>query len=75
MILKAVAKRRQLLSVAGIAPDLIHLTIGCSVEESPAEVSLSYMNNLRYACGLNRNFGMGFYVGTFGEYDLGVTWL
>ena len=32
------------------------------------------MNNLAYGRP-ERVFAFGFYVGTFGEYDLGVTWL
>lgn len=74
MILSAAAKKAHLLSRAGIVPDHVHLTLGCKVTESPAEVALSYMNNLAYACGSKRVFAFGFYVGTFGEYDLGVTW-
>ena len=75
MIVRAAVKKGHLLSRAGILPDHIHLTLGCNVQESPAEVALSYMNNLTYACGSKRVFAFGFYVGTFGEYDLGVTWL
>ena len=44
--------------------------LGCNVTESPAEVALSYMNNLAWTAGMKRVFGFGFYVGTFGEYDL-----
>jgi hypothetical protein len=75
MIVRAAAKKGHLLSRAGIVPDHAHLTLGCNVRESPAEVALPYMNNLAYACDLKRVFSFGFYVGTFGEYDLGVTWL
>jgi len=75
MILGAAAKKRHLLSRAGIVPDHIHLTLGCNGTESPADVALSYMNNLAYVCGMKWAFAFGFYVGTFGEYDLGVTWL
>jgi len=74
MIVKSAAKHAHLLSTAGIVADHIHLTLGCNVEQSPADVALSYMNNLAYACGMKRVFAFGFYVGTFGEYDLGVTW-
>ena len=74
MIVKSAAKHAHLLSTGGIVADHIHLTLGCNVEESPAEVAISYMNNLAYACGMKRVFAFGFYVGTFGEYDLGVTW-
>jgi hypothetical protein len=31
------------------------------------------MNNLAYAAGMKPIFKFGFYVGTFGEYDLGAT--
>jgi REP element-mobilizing transposase RayT len=75
MMLRAAEKKRHLLSHAGIVSDHVHLTLGCNVAESPAEVALSYMNNLAYVCDLKRLFAFGFYVGTPGEYDLGVTWL
>lgn len=75
MILRASAKKGHRLSRAGILTDHVHLTLGCNTGESPAEVALSYMNNLAYVCGSKRVFAFGFYVGTFGEYDLGVTWL
>jgi hypothetical protein len=74
MNLRAAAKRGHLLSKGGIVPDHIHLALGGNVSESPAEIALSYMNNLAYACGMKRVFALGFYVGTFGEYDVGVTW-
>lgn len=75
MILRAAEKKQHRLSRAAILPDHVHLTLGCNVDESPGEVALSYMNNLAYACGSKRIFAPGYYVGTFGEYDLGVTWL
>ena len=75
MIAGAALKKAHLLSRAGILSDHIHLTLGCNVIESPAEVVLSYMNNLAYVCGSKRAFAFGFYVGTLGEYDLGITWL
>jgi REP element-mobilizing transposase RayT len=74
MIVKSAAKHGHLLSEGGILPDHVHLAVGCNVQESPGQVALSYMNNLAYACGMKRAFAFGFYVGTFGEYDLGVAW-
>jgi hypothetical protein len=74
MIVKSAVKHEHLLSEGGIVSDHVHLTLGCNVQESPADVALSYMNNLAYACGMKQAFAFGFYVGTFGEYDLGVTW-
>ncbi len=72
MILRAAQKKRHALSRAGILADHIHLALGCNPHESPADVALSYMNNLAYVCGCKRLFSFGFYVGTFGEYDLGA---
>jgi REP element-mobilizing transposase RayT len=72
-VLRAAAKKGHLLSRGGIVPDHIHLTLGCDPSEAPAEVALSYMNNLAYAYGMKRVFAFGFYVGTFGDYDLGAT--
>ena len=74
MIIRAAAKKGHLLSRAGILSDHVHLTLGCALCDSPAEVALSYMNNLAYACASKHVFAFGFYAGTFGEYDLGVTW-
>jgi hypothetical protein len=74
MLVKSATKHEHLFSEAGIVPDHVHLALGCNVQDSPADVALSYMNNLAYACGIKRAFAFGFYLGTFGEYDLGVTW-
>ena len=72
MILDASAAKGHLLSRAAIVPDHIHLTLGCSLDESPEEVVLSYMNNLAHVCGMKAVFKYSYYVGTFSEYDLGV---
>lgn len=63
-------KKGHLLSRAGITADHIHLSLACGVMESPAEVALAYMNNLAYVSGMKPVFRYGFYVGTFGRYDL-----
>lgn len=72
MILRASDSKEHWLSRAAILPDHIHLTLGCRLEESPEEVTLGYMNNLAYACGMRPNFKFSYFVGTFSEYDLGV---
>jgi hypothetical protein len=48
------------------------LELGCGLEDSPLEVALSYVNNLAYTQGMKPVYQFGFYVGTFGEYDLGA---
>ena len=69
MILKASAARGYLLSRAGILPDHVHLVLGCPLENTPAEVALSFMNNLAFASGMRPIFQFGAFVGTVGEYD------
>jgi REP element-mobilizing transposase RayT len=71
-ILATARKHAHLLSAGGIVPDHIHLTLGGNWEESPAETTLCYMNNLAYAAEMKPVFKFGFYVGAFGEYDLGA---
>jgi REP element-mobilizing transposase RayT len=72
VIVATARKHGHLISVGGIVPDHVHLTLGGNWEESPAEIVLCYMNNLAYAAGMKAIFKFGFYVGTFGEYDLGA---
>ena len=72
MICAAARTKGHLLSRAAILPDHIHLTIGCDLAESPEQVALSYLNNLAYAVGMKSLFEYGYWVGTFGEYDLGA---
>jgi len=52
--------------------DHLHVTIGSGYSQSPEEVSLSYLNNLAYAHGMKAMYQFSYFVGTFGEYDLGA---
>jgi REP element-mobilizing transposase RayT len=70
MIRGVARKRGHLLSRVGLLADHIHWTVGCNVEESPQEIGLSYLNNLAFAHGMRPVFQAGFYVGTFGPYDM-----
>jgi len=74
MIVAAAAKKQHLIGSGQLLADHIHLALGCNLIESPREVALGYLNNLAYAEGLRRVYELGFYVGTFGEYDLGAVW-
>ena len=71
-ILKASKAKGHRLSRGAILADHIHLTMRCKLEESPQDVALSYINNLAYAQGMKAVFKYSYFVGTFGEYDLGV---
>ncbi len=72
MIQRTALKKEHLLSKARLLPNHVHLTLGCDVKESPMEVALGYLNNIAYGHEMKPIFQHGFYVGTFGEYDLGA---
>lgn len=71
MIQRASLSKGHRLSRASILPDHIHLLVGCKHDESPEQVALGYLNNLAHACGMKPVFRYSYYVGSFGEYDLG----
>ena len=72
MILKVASCKGHLLSRAAILRDHLHLTMRCAIDESPQQVALAYLNNLAYSQGMTAIFRCGYFVGTFGEYDLGA---
>ena len=74
MIVAAAAKKQHIVGSGQILSDHIHLALGCNLDESPSDVALSYLNNLAFAEGMLRVYEFGYYVGTFGEYDLGAVW-
>jgi len=71
-IVSAAAKKGHLLGDGSLLADHLHFTLGCPLTESPREIALSYLNNLAYVEGMKHVFEFGFYVGTYGEYDLGA---
>jgi len=72
MILRAARAKGHLLSRAGILPEHIHLTLGCPPEIAPADIALSYLNNLAHVYEMRPVFRYSAYLGTFGEYDVGT---
>jgi hypothetical protein len=74
MIEGVCTKKGFLLSEAGIVANRLHLALGCGIEQAPEDVSLCFLNNLAYAHGQRPLYRFGFYVGTFGNIDLGALW-
>ncbi len=72
MIESASRSKGRLLSRASLLPDHVHLTVGCQPAEAPEDVALSYLNNLAYAQDMKPVYRFSYFVGTYGEYDLGV---
>ena len=70
-VIATARKKGHLLSRGAIMPDHIHLVLGCGQNEAPLSVALAYLNNLSHVAG-RPVFNFGFYVGTFGEFDLGA---
>jgi REP element-mobilizing transposase RayT len=71
-VIKAAAKKQHRLSRVALLADHLHLTLGGNERESPEEIALSYLNNLAFAHGMAPLYRYSYYVGTFGEYDLGA---
>jgi len=53
----------RVLSRVGLLLDHIHLTLGCPIEVAPAEVVLTFLNNLAFVHRMKRVFQFGAYVG------------
>lgn len=72
MVLRVAKKRGLLLSRVGLLGDHLHLSLGCPIDQSPDVIALSFMNNIAFAHDMTHWFDFGYYVGTFGNYDLGA---
>lgn len=48
------------------------MSMGCGIEDSPEDMALCFLNNLAYAHGMKAVYRFGYYVGTFGNFDLGA---
>ncbi len=64
------AKKGHLISIASAVPDHLHVAMRGNIEHSPQDIALAYMNNLAYLAGKVSIWDFGYYVGTFGEYDM-----
>lgn len=64
------AKKGHWLSRFGQLPDHLHFSLRANLNESPADVALSYMNNFAYVLGMRPEFRYSYYAGTIGEYTL-----
>jgi len=67
---KTARKHGHDLARTGVLPEHLHILLGCTQDQTPDGVALSYMNNLAYVVGNKPIFMPSFYVGTVGEYNL-----
>ncbi len=69
-ILAAAAKKQHRILRLSLLPDHVHFTLKIRYEVSPAEVALSYMNNIAFRHGMLNLWMPSYYVGTIGPYDM-----
>lgn len=55
-----------------VMPDHLHVAVRGEIQQSPQDIALAFQNNLAWLLGQVRIWRDGFYVGTFGEYDMGA---
>lgn len=60
------------ISTLSVMPDHVHVAMRGDIAHSPEEIALGFMNNLAYAFGQKPIWQAGYYVGSFGEYDMGA---
>lgn len=72
MVIAAAGKHGHIVHSFRILSEHIHLALGCQISESPADVAISYMNNVAFVHGMRPILEYGYYAGTFGKYNLGA---
>jgi REP element-mobilizing transposase RayT len=65
-------KKNYGISVLSAMPDHLHVALRGAIDHSPQDIALSFMNNLAYKLGQEHIWSENYYVGTFGEYDMGA---
>lgn len=71
-VIAIATKKGHVLGRGQLLADHLHVMLSCALTEAPQQVALAYMNNLAHAEGMKALFEFSYYVGTFGEYDLGA---
>lgn len=66
------AKKGYEIKALSVMPDHLHVSLRGNIEQSPEEIVLAFQNNLAYIMGMLYFWEFNYYVGTFGEYDIGV---
>ena len=72
VIRQTATKKGHSLMRIGLLPDHVHFSLRANLEDVPQQVVFGYMNNLAFAFGMKSVLQFSYYVGTFGEYDLGA---
>lgn len=68
--MRVAEKKGYAVSALAVMPDHLHLALRGTVEHSPQDVALAFLNNLAFAVGQRPLWENGYYAGTFSEYDM-----
>jgi REP element-mobilizing transposase RayT len=63
-------KKGYQIASLSVMPDHLHVALRAQLEHAPQEVALSLQNNLAYMLRKGAIWRPGYYVGTFGEYNM-----
>ncbi|MFN0051874.1 MAG: transposase [Planctomycetales bacterium] len=68
--LKIGAKKGYRISALSVMPDHLHVALRGAIDQSPDQIALAFQNNLAFMVNRGAIWRPGFYVGTFGEYNM-----
>jgi putative transposase len=63
-------KKGYQIASLSVMPDHLHVALRAQPEHSPQDVALAFQNNLAHMLGKGAIWRPGYYVGTFGEYNM-----
>ncbi|MFZ2654649.1 MAG: transposase [Victivallales bacterium] len=69
---KIAEKKGYEIKALSVMPEHLHVALRGNIEQSPEEIVLAFQNNLAYVMGMLYFWEFNYYVGTFGEYDMGI---
>lgn len=64
------AKKGYRIAAISAMPDHVHLALRGAIDHTPEEIALSFLNNLAHILRQGPVWRPGYYVGTFGEYNM-----
>lgn len=67
---KIAAKKGYQIAALSVMPDHLHIALRGNIDQSPEGIALAFQNNLAHMVQRGAIWRPGFYVGTFGEYDM-----
>lgn len=67
---KIAEKKEYAIGAISVMPDHVHFALRGNLEHSPERIALSFQNNLAHMLNRGAVWRKGYYVGTFGVYDM-----